>query len=387
MRTFVRGAGVSYPIYPLGGSLLKCIGDYIKSCRRCFDRFDYEKAWPGTLKWLEDNPDPLLREAYRTGNIEQIFTVLDLSQSLYEGSLDGIWHGRKDGPAAVSSTEQAFEKLKTELATYQETQRILLRATEAYFQHRHEEDQTRSQSEEWGTLRTFAEKLQKHDVIVTFNYDSTIERVLYEQGKWSPKDGYGTDLVFQRGHRDSSPVDFPASPVKVLHLHGAIGWYTKPVFGEDFAPPSDGAGAVPREAFTPALLPTEISLAPSLLQGFGISAVDASMPTAPPDEYQILLHPSFLKDYAGANDGTAIFRRIWKLASERLRDAEKVVVVGYSLPPADTAAWVLLLATCDGAKTEIVNPDRTVMARYRRMLHTPSLFEKPRSFQEWVKHL
>ena len=387
MRTFVLGAGVSYPIYPLGGSLLKCIGDYIESCGRCSDRFDYEKDWPATLKWLADNPDPLLREAYRTGSVEQIFTVLDLSQSLYEGSLDGIWHVRKEGAAVVSSAEQAFESLKSELATYRETQRILLRATEAYFQHRHGEDQTQSQSKEWATLRTFAEKLQPDDVIVTFNYDSTLERVLLEQGKWSPKDGYGTDLVFQRDHRDSTPVDFPASPVKVLHLHGAIGWYTKPPFVENFVP-SDAGGAVPREVFTRAPLPTEISLAPSLLEGFGISAVDASMPTAPPNEYPILLHPSFLKDYAGANDGTAIFMRMWKLASEPPAScAEKVAIVGYSLPSADTAAWALLLTSCDGAKTEVVNRDRTVMARYRRLLHSPSLFEQPRTFQDWVNTL
>jgi hypothetical protein len=29
-------------------------------------------------------------------------------------------------------------------------------------------------------------------VFITFNYDSTVERVLYDLGKWSPFDGYGT---------------------------------------------------------------------------------------------------------------------------------------------------------------------------------------------------
>ena len=222
-----------------------------------------------------------MREAYRTGNVEQIFTVLDLAQSLYGASLDAIWQVRKKGDAAASSAEKSYQTLKGELSTYRETERILLRATEAYFQRRHEEDRTQSKSEGWATLRTFAEKLETGDVIVTFNYDSTLERILLEQGKWSPKDGYGTDLVFQRDHRDSTAVDFPATPVKVLHLHGAIGWYAKPTFGEDFVASGEG-GAMSREVFTPAPLPTEISLDPSLLQGFGISGsgcIDANRAT------------------------------------------------------------------------------------------------------------
>lgn len=170
MRTYVLGAGASYPIYPLGGSLLEHIDGFIKSCGKCFDRFDYEKEWPVTLEWLASNRDPLLRKAYRAGNIEQIFTVLDLAQSLYEGSLDAIWHVRKNGDAAVSSAEASYESLKAELSAYRETQK----------------------------------KLETGDVIVTFNYDSTLERVLFEQGKWSPKDGYGTDLVFQRDRHDSN---------------------------------------------------------------------------------------------------------------------------------------------------------------------------------------
>lgn len=240
-------------------------------------------------------------------------------------------------------------------------------------------------SDEWAALNAFAEKVKAEDVIVTFNYDSTVERVLLNQSKWTPKDGYGTDLIFQKDRRDLTRVEFASSPVTVLHLHGSVGWYRKPHFRDDFAM-IDEAGAVPREALTPAPLDTEISLDPLLLRGFGIYAVDASMPTRPPDEYQILLHPSFLKDYSGSNGGNQVFRRMWKLASEKLRAADKVAIVGYSLPPADTAAWALLLSSCDPAKTEIVNPDRAVMARYRRAFRLP-VIQPTCNFQDWVKTL
>lgn len=244
MRTYVLGAGASYPIYPLGSSLLECTDRFIRSCGKWFDRFDYEKEWPVTLQWL-------------------------------------------------------------------------------------------------------AEK------------------------------------VFQKSRHDATRVEFPPSPVKVLHLHGAIGWYKKPHFREDFAPTDEG-GAVPREALTPAPLDTEISLDPLFLRGLGISEVDASMPTRPSHEYQTLLHPSFLKDYTGSDNGTEIYRRLWKMASEALRAAERVAIVGYSLPPADTAAWALFVSSCNGRSTDIVDPSRSVMARYRRMLRLPIL-RPPVSFQEWVK--
>jgi len=98
-------------------------------------------------------------------------------------------------------------------------------------------------------------------------------------------------------------------------LHGAIGWYKKPHVRDSFTPTDEGGGAVPPEAHTPAPLDTEISLDPLFLRGLGVSEVDASMPRRPPNEYQTLLHPSFLKDYTGSDSGTEIYRRLWKMAS------------------------------------------------------------------------
>jgi len=87
-------------------------------------------------------------------------------------------------------------------------------------------------------------------------------------------------------------------------------------------------------------------------------------------------------------DGNPVFVRIWKIAAEALRSANRVVIVGYSLPPADSAAWTLLLANCDATRTTVVNPDPSVMRRYRRLLSQdlPKMSDwfPPQNFGDWV---
>lgn len=363
MKAYVLGAGASFPCYPLGRLLLEEIDEYISSCGRCHDRFDYTKEWPEALRWLETNGNPLLRQARRTGNIEQIFTVLDFAEVLWDESMTAVLKAGKGGAETFAAAEADYENLQAEIGKYQDVRRILLRAMGAYFETRHHDDRRQFGDDKWNDLRGFAKILTDRDVVITFNYDSTVERVLWYEKKWTPRDGYGFKLDFQKDHRDRTPVEFPESRVKVFHLHGSIGWHPKP--------PSDDGGAVPAEI--------EMSLDPVFLKDLGIPAVDASMPDSPPDDYPVLLHPSFLKNYAGGG-----IERLWKMAADALRAAEEVVVIGYSLPLADTAAWTLLLTSCDNGKSvQIVDPDFEVLARYQRLLRLPPL--QPQDFATWLQ--
>ncbi|HEY5175459.1 MAG TPA: hypothetical protein VII95_07830 [Terriglobales bacterium] len=350
--------------------MLEAVDSFIRDSGRCVD----------ALEWLKGNPNALLGKAYRAGNMEQIFTILDLAETFFFERLVSEW---KAGKAKVTN-HTAFD---SEIEEYRRHRKVLLSTVEAYFLQKHQQDRTGYDSPDWDNLKTFGQILEPHDVVITFNYDSTVERVLREQGKWSPADGYaaGTELLFQRGPHDQSPVKLPPSPseVTVIHLHGAIGWYKKAPFrsGYEF---SGSAGAFPQEALAPAQL-AEISLDPLLLQGFGILAVDASMPERPTEQDQILLHPSFLKDFEGRDTGhNEVFTRMWRVASEAIRAAEEVIVIGYSLPPADTAAWTLFITACDPKKTTIVNRSPAATARYGKISSLP-LFRSFKSFEEWLK--
>jgi hypothetical protein len=131
MKAYVLGAGASYPLYPLGGNLLAEISAYIQSCGSCHDRFDYKNDWPDALGWLEENQDPLLRQAYRNGNLEQIFTVLDLANSLQEESLIAIMRAAKRGAEHVAAAEAHHQSIAPDFRRYEHVRRILLWATEA----------------------------------------------------------------------------------------------------------------------------------------------------------------------------------------------------------------------------------------------------------------
>lgn len=310
MRTYVLGAGASYPIYPLGGILFEAIDKHIQNCGPCVNRFDYQTDWPKLKEWFENNSNPLLRQAYWNGNIEQIFTVLDLAEGLVSDSQISMLRAAKTGVSQVNEAVAHHKSFAAEIGEYRDARSKLLWAMEDFFLQRNYKDKQNYSSACWENLKRFGALLDPGDMVITFNYDATVERVLCELGKWSPSDGYGTDLVFQNNDCDTTPVTFPPSKVKVLHLHGAVGWYAKPLFSPNFVPSVEGGGAIPREVFSAAPLETEISLDPLLLQGLGIYSVDASLPRRPPNENQIMLHPSFLKAYDGPDAAYRIFNRL-----------------------------------------------------------------------------
>jgi hypothetical protein len=384
MRTYVLGAGASYPIYPLGGTLFTAIDEHIQKCGYCVNRFDYQTDWPKLKEWFANNSNPLLRQAYWNGNIEQIFTVLDLAEGLISDSYSSMFRAAKKGVNEVKEAEAHHDSFAAEINGYRDARSKLLWALEDFFLQSNYSDLKEYSSDRWRNLKRFGELLDPGDIVVTFNYDSTIERVLLDSGKWTLSDGYGTDLVFQHSNYDTTPVTFSSSKVKVLHLHGAVGWYAKPVFSPNFDLSVEGGGFIPREALSAAPLETEIALDPLLLQGLGIYNADASLPRRPPDEYQIMLHPSFLKEYGGEDRRNRIFNRLWRMALDSLRNADEVTIIGYSLPPADSAAWTLLHTGCERGRTIVVNPSKAdLMNRYSNLLKL-STFAQPMDLGAWL---
>ena len=227
---------------------------------------------------------------------------------------------------------------------------------EAYLEQRHNQDIAGSKTPGWNELRAFCRKLCPGDAVITFNYDSTLERVLLEERKWSPCDGYGFEVALQKMCLGPPVPEFDLSSIKVLHLHGAVGWYPNSTSSQD-----------PR-----------VSLGPIFLRDLGIHAVDASMPTNPPENHTKLLQPSFLKTY-----DDPVFVRLWKAAAEALRKADEIVVIGYSLPKADSAALTLFLTNSDRAKVRIVNSNSGDNYRLQHLLSNDPVFP-PQCFGDWL---
>jgi len=196
MRAYVLGAGASYPIYPLGGALFSAIDEHIQSCGPCSNRFDYQADWPKLKEWLANNSNPLLRQAYRNENIEQLFTVLDLAEGLISDSYSSMFHAAKKGVNEVKAAEAHHDSFAAEIREYRDVRSKLLWAMEDFFLQGNYNDMKDYSSERWKNLKRFGALLEPGDTVITFNYDSTVERVLLNLGKWTFSDGYGTDLVF-----------------------------------------------------------------------------------------------------------------------------------------------------------------------------------------------
>ena len=171
-------------------------------------------------------------------------------------------------------------------------------------------------------------------------------------------------MTFQKSASDSDPVDVRNSQALVLHLHGAVGWYRRQ---------RGSLNEVP------------IALDPTFLEGLDFPYVDASMPQpARPESDNILLHPSFIKNYTQEETGESrIFDVLWRSAAEALRAADEIFVIGYSLPPADSAALTLLQTSCDRDKVRVVNSDAGATRRLAGLLTSVPL-QWPQSFQDWL---
>jgi hypothetical protein len=374
MNIYVVGAGVSHQVsYPLGGALFSCIDSYIRDRQASLDRKDYATEWPKLCRWLKSNPDSLVRAAYITGNIENIFTALDFARKLrYEGQSKVARSSRKSNEAEPNDAEADSKRIDQQTDVHLRYSCILRWALVKYFGQRHQEDlkSFKTQDTGWQVLRRFGEKVKPGDVVITFNYDATLERILLEQGKWNPFDGYGFGMIQLLPGNGAQCSPSRPSAVPILHLHGSFGWYT------NFSP-SQGRGPY-------------ISLSADLLHGLGIEAEDVTWKENPASSNPthvdpIVIHPSFFKDY---NDWThyGTLPELWREAAEALRAADRIYIVCYSLPAADSAALTFLVTNCNRNKVEIIERDKGTCVRLRQLLGPcRSRLQPTIDFKEWVE--
>jgi hypothetical protein len=207
---------------------------------------------------------------------------------------------------------------------------------EYYFQLKHIEDsKTRSRRD---YLRPVLADLRSGDAVITFNWDTTIERTLYEDGgwaRWNPVTGYGFRKELSEGldnsgvtpHRPLRAELDVVSDIQVLKLHGSVGWYEadgdRLYFSKDYFLDCFGFSH----------------------RGEPISLFDPRAPSIGPEHRAVWAYPSFLKRIRGDE-----MRQVWRLADAALLQANTVEIWGYSLPESDIAPRVLLNVLPDRLK-------------------------------------
>jgi hypothetical protein len=367
------GAGASISAgYPDTARLLGEIGALAESPGAdCATR----EAWV-RFRDYRDNAEGVEGTVLRSPNPEVALTLPDLYAAALNADDEDVeretdraverWKRGELGPNEATALGNRFEAryaamLRDPLKLARARRRDFVAVLDRYFSFRHWDD-ARSDAARRTDLRRELEWLGSGDVVVTTNWDTTVERTLIEEGRWTPADGYGfaVDLIdgprLERGEERELPDWVPStSSVRVLKLHGSFGWR---VDREDY-----GARDVvlDYEEFL-ASLPFSRSGEFAFARDRRASRFyDAS-------RTPFFVVPSYLKPIAGAT-----MQRVWHEAGRALATAHELRIVGASLPASDVAVRVLLnqvrFRLADGElAVAIHNPDPRSHDRWREFL-------------------
>lgn len=179
--------------------------------------------------------------------------------------------------------------------------------------------------------------------IVTFNYDTLIERPLIERGI-SKKKIYFDRIATAKGDgiRRNNNEKF-LHPL-VLKLHGSINWRCNRSYFDSIITGTVG-GAIGREE---------------------IWVDDIGCPKPADYDSPLIIPPIPNKPITAAS----IFQHLWTLAYEYLHESEELIIVGYSCPPTDTLARTMFthFSAKNLKKITIVDPDAAALSRYRELV-------------------
>jgi hypothetical protein len=214
-----------------------------------------------------------------------------------------------------------------------------------------------------------ARMLELGDTVITFNWDTLMERALMATGRWAVDDGYSVTptSVFRDGW--SKPLKGSSSFVPILKLHGSANWITafslleqqKLVLAHTLAPEAlfifeqatkpyscyAGRYMAGYEPLTFGYYPPNLDeIGRSAPEGMVNMTVRPKIPWIPegaaPDDglvsMPLLIAPERFKqyDYYGG-----LFASLWDKAEGALAEADELVIIGYSFPPTDTRTRTL----------------------------------------------
>lgn len=201
-------------------------------------------------------------------------------------------------------------------------------------------------------LRIFAKRLMQTDVVVTFNWDTILDRVLSNQIKyrWHASWGYGRTVRREFTYPARQPPAIPQKYPRLLKLHGSINWTAA------------AAQPDPRRSISRAWDPggrfrDVVMMPPKMIKPevWGRQQTDDPSPGS------------------GGNGQVSkdFYRRLWAEAEKQLSRCRRLVFIGYSFPPADFAVGNMLRRAISSMKVstghfpdvDIVDPNSAELAK------------------------
>lgn len=158
--------------------------------------------------------------------------------------------------------------------------------------------------------------LRRNDTIITFNYDTCLETLLWLNKKWSPNEGYfEDDDYFSRIIKNKELLN-----IQILKLHGSINFVKADYYN------THGKDANYQYKF---------HIAPQINDSIfpGINANHDLIGS----KGSYIIAPSYFKVFGG---NYRIYQ-LWQKAYKALSNAFRIVIIGYSFPEADVMSKML----------------------------------------------
>jgi hypothetical protein len=165
-------------------------------------------------------------------------------------------------------------------------------------------------------------------VVITFNYDDSLDRELKRSGKWDISRGYG----FPLGAVDHS------SDVLMIKLHGSINWLVS-IFGGARGGSTSVSSGEPSLGRHPVIHQADLEyLGYQELSGHTYPGGGA---------FPCLILPGRMKEFfydtSLGREYTEFWSLLWSRATAAVTRCDKIILCGYSLLPVDERACELLL--------------------------------------------
>ena len=218
-------------------------------------------------------------------------------------------------------------------------------------------------------LRRFAPR-----TILTFNYDSLVELLLFSLDIWRPEDGYGLPVHAELQSGLVRPPILPdASESVVLHLHGALALY------------SDEFAIRPESGFRMRMLERReepvFIFDPDANAGQFFPFV-RTYPT-PAFEY---VDGRIIAPVPSKAEGRqeAFIQRVNARAIEAVASSQELLVIGYRFAESDAASYVPLLRAAAGKRVVVVLPEAYgLVERLSKEFPHISWSAQPTGFRAW----
>ncbi len=371
-NVFILGAGASKTA---GAPMLS---DFIMKAREIYDIWQFGASGRPALQaragdmsvfsrvfeWQNSMSSVLRTLDIDLGNIEDLFSLVDMSDLL--------------GNAEASDIRSALKK-------------VVCRTLEESIEVREvsidlDSNKPLGSSTHVSLANWLAKRMQDHDhkgttykvsrdSIITLNYDTVCEQAI--------ESAIGPTVRNPRAFTYGEPwtkngADGPAC-VKVIKLHGSINWGMCSGCGNEFVGKSiyDSMSGIGYQTASEYWLMRPTSKFPN------------NCPTCQKDTVEpFIVPPTWNKAGYGAE-----LTPVWTAAYQEIKEAARLIIIGYSLPDTDSFfKYLLALGVAENGSLQqiiVVNPDKEAHQRYQNFIATHfkrrSFELREEKFEDWLK--